>query len=229
MEMKASPHRERLWATGQSLACALVKDYVVNETHLEDAHQETLLALWEATGSWQEGVHSSFEHYAFYVMRGKLFRYLTEKAEDKPVLTRLERQSLKGLRDIVRAGQLVSCAVMAKLAEDTGLSLFRVQQIVAYWYNQHVAISANVFEAATEPMVQLEDYLLDTHESQSLDEALKKLDERERLIIAARFLEDPRQTLQQLATTLGISIERVHALETRSLKKLRKAMQHHQS
>lgn len=206
------------------MASVLVRDYVMNDVHLEDAQQETLLALWEATATWQEGVHSSFDQYAYYVMRGKLFRYLTEKAEDRPILSRQEKEALKSLRAAVNAGQMVSCALMANLAQETGIQLFRLQQIVGYWYSQHVAITANVFEAASEPMVELEEYLLDTSQSESLDEALKKLDERERLIIAARFLEDPRQTLSQLAKTLNVSIERVRTLETRSLKKLRHSM-----
>lgn len=224
METKVSPNRQRLWAAGQIMASVLVRDYVMNDVHLEDAQQETLLALWEATATWQEGVHSSFDQYAYYVMRGKLFRYLTEKAEDRPILSRQEKEALKSLRAAVNAGQMVSCALMANLAQETGIGLFRLQQIVGYWYSQHVAITANVFEAASEPMVELEEYLLDTSQSESLDEALKKLDERERLIIAARFLEDPRQTLSQLAKTLNVSIERVRTLETRSLKKLRHSM-----
>lgn len=207
------------------MAATLVRDYVMNDVHLEDARQETLLALWEATDQWQEGVHSSFELYAYYVMRGKLFRYLVEKAEDRPVLSRQEKAALKGLRQAVKAGHFVSCSLMASLSEESGIDLFRIQQIVGYWYSQHVVITANVFESAAEPMVELENYLLDTSQSRSLDEALKKLDERERLIIAARFLEDPRQTLQQLSKTLGVSIERVRNLETRSLNKLRKSMQ----
>jgi len=224
MEMKSTPHRQRLWAAGQTLAHVIVRDYCTNESHLEDARQETLLALWEATATWQEGVHSTFEHYAFYVMRGKLFRYLTEKAEDRPVLSRQEREALKSLREAVRAGQLVSSALMASLAEDTGIEIFRLQQIVSYWYSQHVAITANVFEAVAEPMVDLDTYLLDISQSLTLDEALEKLDSRERMIIAARFLEDPRQTLSQLAKTLNVSIERVRALESRSLKKLRHSL-----
>ena len=225
METKASPHRQRLWASGQITASLLVRDYVINDVHLEDARQEALLALWEATATWQEGVHSSFEQYAYYVMRGKLFRYLTEKAEDRPVLSRQEKAALRTLRAAVNAGQMVSCALMANLAQETGIQLFRMQQIVGYWYSQHVAITASVCEAAVEPMVELEAYLLDTCQSQSLDDALNKLDDRERLIIAARFMEDPRQTLSQIAKTLNVSIERVRALETRSLKKLRCSMQ----
>ena len=66
---------------------------------------------------------------------------------------------------------------------------------------------------------------MDEEAEMRLDAALQRLSERERLIIAARFLEDPRQKLSTLAKTLGISIERVRVIEGKSLQKLRSMLE----
>jgi len=68
--------------------------------------------------------------------------------------------------------------------------------------------------------------LLGTHEEQQLrqravENALKVLNDRERLIIEQRILADEPVTLQEIADRFGISRERVRQLESNALKKLR--------
>ena len=58
----------------------------------------------------------------------------------------------------------------------------------------------------------------------ALAHALCCLSERERKIIEARFLNDRRQTLDDLAGNLGISGERTRQIEARALQKLRAAV-----
>ncbi|MNR43895.1 RNA polymerase sigma factor RpoH [compost metagenome] len=57
-----------------------------------------------------------------------------------------------------------------------------------------------------------------------LDNALQALPEREKDIILARYLSDPRKTLVELSGLLGVSVERVRQLEANALKKLRISM-----
>jgi RNA polymerase sigma-32 factor len=58
--------------------------------------------------------------------------------------------------------------------------------------------------------------------SAATDNALKKLDWRERFIVTKRFMEDSRWTLQKLGDHFGTSRERVRQLEKRALKKLKR-------
>jgi len=51
--------------------------------------------------------------------------------------------------------------------------------------------------------------------------ALKKLDDRERFIVEKRFMDDPSWTLQELGDHFGTSRERIRQLEKRALNKLR--------
>ena len=57
-----------------------------------------------------------------------------------------------------------------------------------------------------------------------LQAAMAELPERERDILAERWLNEDPKTLEQLGTVYGISRERVRQLEARALDKVRKAM-----
>ena len=73
-----------------------------------------------------------------------------------------------------------------------------------------------------EPAALAEDDDWKAHSEAVLAEALKALDERSRSIIARRWLEDRKSTLQELADEYGVSAERIRQLEKNALKKLRK-------
>jgi RNA polymerase sigma factor (sigma-70 family) len=61
-------------------------------------------------------------------------------------------------------------------------------------------------------------------ETGAIESLLDRLDERERLIMRARYgLDGREQTLRELAAALGISAERVRQLEGRAMEKLREA------
>jgi RNA polymerase sigma-32 factor len=56
---------------------------------------------------------------------------------------------------------------------------------------------------------------------QQLDSSLDKLDERSRVIIRRRWLEDPKSTLHELAEEYGVSAERIRQIEKRALNIMR--------
>ncbi|OOF71394.1 RNA polymerase sigma factor RpoH [Rodentibacter caecimuris] len=64
-------------------------------------------------------------------------------------------------------------------------------------------------------------------ESQATDQisaAMEKLDERSQDIIKARWLDDEKATLQDLAAKYNVSAERIRQLEANALKKLKSAV-----
>ncbi len=65
--------------------------------------------------------------------------------------------------------------------------------------------------------------------SELTEQAMKKLDPRERLIIEKRFFGDPRWTLQKLGDHFGTTRERVRQLEKRALGKLKQELQSHEA
>lgn len=71
---------------------------------------------------------------------------------------------------------------------------------------------------------ELENENFETQAVDQLSTALDSLDERSQDIIKARWLDDNKATLHDLAAKYNISAERVRQLETNALKKLRSAV-----
>lgn len=75
---------------------------------------------------------------------------------------------------------------------------------------------------AYNPDVKVIDQGFENKRNQALQNALSELDERSRDIIEARWLNDDKATLHELADKYQISHERVRQLETSALSKLKK-------
>ena len=73
-----------------------------------------------------------------------------------------------------------------------------------------------------EPATQAESDDWEDYSEAQLANALGKLDERSRSIIARRWLAERKMTLQALADEYGVSAERIRQIEKNALKKLRK-------
>lgn len=78
--------------------------------------------------------------------------------------------------------------------------------------------------ANPETLVMTEDS--ETHRTAGLEMAMDKLDERSRDIVRARWLDETKATLHQLADRYGISAERVRQLEQNAFKKMRGSLAH---
>jgi RNA polymerase sigma-32 factor len=75
-----------------------------------------------------------------------------------------------------------------------------------------------------DPSAQAESEDWTEHQTEALTDALERLDERNRDIIARRWLAEPKATLQELAAEYEVSAERIRQLEKNAMKKLRGAM-----
>lgn len=75
------------------------------------------------------------------------------------------------------------------------------------------------------PAQELEDARDGTQSIENIHAAIETLDERSQAIIRARWLNDNKRTLHELAADLGVSAERIRQLEKNAMTKLRKAME----
>ena len=76
-----------------------------------------------------------------------------------------------------------------------------------------------------EPAEQVEREDWDAHSRRALQAALRGLNERDRVIVTERWLEEEKTTLHDLAGRYGVSAERIRQLEGNALRKLRRAME----
>jgi len=89
----------------------------------------------------------------------------------------------------------------------------------------HFAPAAYLEDQSGDPaqILEQEDWS-ETHSSH-LQAALEGLDERSRVILEQRWLQDDKTTLHELAERFGVSAERIRQLEQSAIGKLRKTMQ----
>ena len=73
----------------------------------------------------------------------------------------------------------------------------------------------------TDPLLKLEYEHDSKTESDKLNEAISKLDNRSMDIIKCRYLSENKMTLDQLATKYDVSIERIRQIENKTLKVLK--------
>jgi RNA polymerase sigma-32 factor len=75
------------------------------------------------------------------------------------------------------------------------------------------------------PDVATEANDMEEHQHNLLFSGLDSLDDRSKDIIQARWLLDPKMTLQELADKYGVSAERIRQLESAAMKKLKAAFE----
>ena len=76
-----------------------------------------------------------------------------------------------------------------------------------------------------EPSQEVEADEWERHTHERLADALDDLDERSRVIVQERWLNDEKSTLQELADRYGVSAERIRQVEKNAFKKLRGALE----
>ena len=82
-------------------------------------------------------------------------------------------------------------------------------------------------DESTQPEVLVESDDLLSMASGELAQAFSILDDRSRAIIQARWLDEEKATLHELADRYGVSAERIRQIEKNALKKLRALLSDH--
>lgn len=212
-----------VWALHLDMARRVVKAHCYHKDLTEDALQEVKLALWEATQNWNAEMEDAFSYYAWVAMKRRLFAYLTTKAFDRPKVSKQERDAIKQAREMLAGGSVLTCAQIDALSLSSNIGRFRLTQILSIWLSSSLSLTATSVELFSELSVP-DPTAVDECPVQKIHEALGSLNERERAIIQARYLRDPRVTLAVLAKEQSVSIERIRQVEVAALKKMRAAL-----
>ncbi len=88
----------------------------------------------------------------------------------------------------------------------------------------YVALAHYLEDNRYDPAVRLEESNWEESNVNSLEKALEKLDDRSRVILQRRWLNDDKATLHDLAAEYGVSAERIRQLEKNAMNKVKTMM-----
>lgn len=208
---------------------------------LGDLIQEGNIGLMKAVKRFDPEVGVRLVSFAVHWIRAEIHEFILRNWRIvKIATTKAQRKLFFNLRSAKKSLGWLSRDEVEAVANDLGVKPETVLEMESRLSGQDVGFDPLVTEdddedALRAPAAFLEDRRFDPadlaesddweqHQDGTLYEALEQLDERSQQILRGRWLEEERQTLQELADRYGVSAERIRQLENNAIKKLRKAV-----
>jgi RNA polymerase sigma-32 factor len=192
---------------------------------MEDIIQQGNLGLLKAAAKFDAKRECRLATYAAYWIRAEIREYVVRAFR----VVRLG--TTKGERRALRAYRRSKTTDIAALAETSGLSEERVRLLLPLLAGKEVSLDASTNDmppaverlaaASLSPEVETSRGEIAAQACRAVRAAVDDLDEREQMIVRARFMTEDPPTLQELGNQLGVSKERVRQLEERARSKLR--------
>jgi RNA polymerase sigma-32 factor len=192
---------------------------------LEDIIQQGNLGLLKAASKFDPDKECRLATYAAYWIRAEIREYVVRAFR----VVRLG--TTKGERRALRFYRRTKNTDAGAVAKASGLDEERVRLLMPLLAGREVSLDAGTHDlppgverlpsAAPTPEDDASRTELAGVAERAVRSAVAELDDRERMIVKARFMNDDPPTLQELGTKLGVSKERVRQLEERARNKLR--------
>ncbi|MCL4426016.1 MAG: RNA polymerase sporulation sigma factor SigG [Firmicutes bacterium] len=219
--------REKLVTGNLRLVLSVIQRFNNRGEYVDDLFQVGCIGLMKAIDNFDLSQNVKFSTYAVPMIIGEIRRYLRD---NNPI--RVSRS----LRDIAYKALQVRDAMINRLAREPSLSeiaenLNIPRDEVVYALDaiqEPVSLFEPIYHDGGDPIFVM-DQISDVKnqdsnwlEGISIKEAMRKLNEREKLILTLRFFEG--KTQMEVADEIGISQAQVSRLEKAALSHLRKYM-----
>ncbi len=213
--------RQTLINGNLKLVLSVIKGFQNRGEDINDLFQIGCIGLIKAVDNFDPGLELCFSTYAVPMIAGELKRYLRDNSAVR-ISRSLRDLSCRILQLKNINGELPS---IDEIAEKLGAD--RENVIMALESMQDtVSLSEPIYSDGTDAIF-LEDHLSDENDLEedvtnrfSLEKAVSHLSERERKILAMRYVRNRTQT--EIADELGISQAQVSRVEKGAIEKIRK-------
>ena len=225
------------------LVVSIARGYAGYGLPLSDLIQEGNIGLMKAVKHYDPDVGGRLAAFAVHWIKSEIHEYVIKNWRMvKVATTKAQRKLFFKLRQNKKHLGWFTDSERKTVATDLGVSTNDVAEMETRLAGQDIGFDADADDSGDKsaatfaPAAYLEDENsnfadnfenrdYESYELKRLAQALDSLDERARLIIQKRWLEDHKATLQELADELHISVERVRQIENATLKKIRETFE----
>ena len=206
---------------------------------ISDLVQEGNIGLMKAVKRFDPTVGVRLVSFAVHWIKAEIHEYVLKNWRIvKIATTKAQRKLFFNLRKAKKHLGWFNQDEVKHVAESLGVAEHEVREMESRMSNYDMpydapdedddsAFTAPVYylqDKASDLAIQVEDEQWDTAAADRLQAAMRTLDDRSQDIVRARWLDNNKLTLQELAERYQVSAERVRQLEKNAMKKLHSAL-----
>ncbi len=219
----------------------VAKGYLGYGLPLADLIQEGNVGLMKAVRRFDPAVGVRLVTFAMHAIKAEIHEYILRNWRIvKVATTKAQRKLFFNLRNIKKRLGWMTSQEVKEVAKDLGVKPETVREMeLRLSTNSDIAFdhahdedegvapapAAYLEDHRYNPALQVEQSDWSTQSADTLHQALVTLDARSQDIIRARWLNESKLTLQDLAEQYHVSAERVRQLEKNAMQKLRVAIE----
>ena len=201
-----------------------------------DLIQEGNIGLMKAVKRYEPDRGARLFSFAVHWIKAEIHEFILRNWRlVRVATTKPQRKLFFNLRSMRKSLSALSPKDAQAIADDLGVKLSEVLEMEQRMTGKDVALLADnsddddnfapidwLADHDNEPTRQIERKAHYTLQTEGLQNALAKLDDRSRRIVETRWLQDDGgMTLHELAAEYGVSAERIRQIEAKAMQKLR--------
>lgn len=216
------------------------KGYLGYGLPLADLIQEGNIGLMKAVKRFNPKLGTRLVTFAIHWIKAELHEFILKNWRIvKIATTKAQRKLFFNLRGLKKHLGWLSQEEIREIAKDLNVKVETVREMEMRLYQADTSYDGHADEDEdhtfalpasylcdknASPAAQLEAEDWSTQVTSSLQDAMQQLDPRSQEIVQARWLDEKKATLQELADKYEISAERVRQLEQMAMRQLKKLM-----